>query len=620
MRRTLISIAMVLVSAHAFAQGPVHQRVRAGGAVPGAPWVARAFASDSVMLRPAVSQLTAEVPAGNRPIALIETNYYTFLPGQPVQVRITTDANGYTGAATMYLYQENRTTGERRYYSISGNLLAAGTASDLFGTAGSPVPIVVPNLSDFVLFGSASDTADLSFGVNGALGGSFTVPSGQTGLFQWVLEIRDGAGKRILARSNAMYSHIEGSIPVSGTINANTTWTANNRYVLDDFVGVAAPATLTIEPGTVVYGGGTRATLFIQRGARIIADGTVRRPIIFTSAQKVGSRAQRDWGSLVVLGNAPINVSTGSAFLEGLPSESAYAFGGTDPADSSGVIRYVRLEFGGFEIQTGQEINGLTLAGVGSGTVVDYVEVLHNKDDAFEFFGGTVNARHLLGIAFADDGLDFDLGYVGSIQYAVLIKRAVNDESDSNFFTESDNNVAAAADASRPLTNPRVYNVTAVRVASGVGQYGGVLRRNTAGKYHNVIVQGSRLAPITIRDNSTFNNAASGELVVNNSILFGSFGDSAFGSSDPRAADTRTFLFTTMGANRNVDPVLAMGTPTLIRTYMPDLTPLSSSPALDADFVGQPIDDGFLEPVDFIGAVGPGNNWILSGWANFSDN
>jgi hypothetical protein len=380
-----------------------------------------------------------------------------------------------------------------------------------------------------------------------------------------------------------------------------------------------APATLTIEPGTVIYGGTSRATLFIQRGAKIMADGTSRRPIVFTSPRRTGERAQTDWGSLVVLGAAPINVTGGTAFLEGLPSEAAYSFGGTDPEDSSGVLRYVRLEFGGFAIATGQEINGLTLGGVGRGTVIDHIEVLHNKDDAYEFFGGTVNASHLLAVAMADDGLDFDFGYTGSIQFAAIIKRAVNDESDSNFYTESDNNIPAAADAAVPVTNPNVYNVTAVRIASGVGQYGGVIRRNSAGKHNNVIITGSRLAPLTIRDNSTFNNANSGALVVNHAILHGSFEDAQFGSSD-QPANTRNFLFTTMTRNRNVDPGLAMGTPTLLKTYMPDLAPLAGSPALDADFVGNPPDDGFLQTVDYIGAVGPGHNWLLTGWANFSDN
>lgn len=618
MRRALAALAIVFAALQTAADPRQRAAARAGDAVPGAPWARRAQAS--------AFELTQESNSGpaiaNRPIALIETNYYTYVAGDPLQVRITTHPNGYTGPVTLYLYWENRTTGERRYYSIASRaLLAAGQASDLFGSAGSPVPIVVPQLSDFVLFGTGSDSAQLGWGANGALGGSISTPAGQTGLFQYVLEIRDGAGRRVLSRSNAMYSYVESSVNVSGTITASTTWTASRRYVLNEFVGVAAPATLTIEPGTVIYGGNNRATLFIQRGAKIVADGTARRPIIFTSPQKVGSRNQTDWGSLVILGNAPINDNrqgAGEAVLEGLPDQPQYRFGGTNAADSSGVLRYVRLEFGGFEIQPSQEINGLTLAGVGNGTVIDYVQVLQNKDDAFEWFGGTANAKHLLGIGFADDGLDWDLGWTGNVQFAAMIKRSANDESDGNVLIEGDNH--PVTHTVTPLTNPRVYNVTGYGTGSTTqGNYGVVLRRGTAGKIYNAIVTGSRRAAVTIRDSATVTNTTNGELVLNNSILNGSFADAVFGSSD-NASLTRTFLLSAMASNQNVDPMLAAGAPDVVKTYMPDLTPLPDSPALDARFVANPPDNGFFEQVDFIGAVGPGNNWVLSGWASFSDN
>lgn len=610
MRRFLAVVAVSLLAAQVFAASPLRDATTS--------WVDRAPLSQT-LLRSALAQASLAEVAGPRPIVLLETNYYTFLPSEQLQLRVTTDPNGFNAPVTIYLYHENRTTGARQYFSVGGGLLAAGQQSDLFGAVGSPVPVFVPTLRDFVLFGSASDTTAISFGVNGALGAARA--AGPIGLYQWVVEIRDAAGKRVLSRSNAMYSNIQGSQTVTGNITSSTTWTANTRYVLNDFVGVVAPATLTIEPGTVIYGGNTRATLFIQRGAKIVADGTARRPIIFTSPQRTGMRSQTDWGSLVLLGAAPINVTGGQAILEGLGTDPAYAYGGTNPSDSSGVLRYVRLEFGGFAIAQGQEINGLTLGGVGSGTVIDYVEVLQNKDDGFEFFGGTVNVKHLLGIGIADDGLDFDFGYIGSVQFAAMIKRHVNagdEESDSNIFTESDNNGEGTPNS--PLTNPRVYNVTAVRVTNPGGNYGGVIRRASAGKYYNNIILNSRRAPITLRDTNTFNNTTSGELVLDNNIFFGDFSDAGFPSSSDRGAQTREFLFTTMKGNRNVDPMLAIGTPTLLETYMPDLTPLAASPALDADFVAVPPDNGFLEPVGFQGAVGPGDNWILSGWANFSDN
>lgn len=606
MRRILFVVAMTLCASQAFAD-----RGR-----PRLDWVTR-VPMTATALQQAVTEAAVAEAAGPRPVVLIETNYYTFLSGEPLQVRVTTDANGFSAPVSLYLYWENRRTGERRYYSAASGLLPAGTQSDLFGSASAgPVAVTMPTLNDFVLFGSASDPAGLSWGLNGALGASRVVAANDLGLFQWVFEVRDAAGRRVISRSNAMYSHIASSVTVSGSITQSTTWTADKRYILNEFVGVTQGDTLTIEPGTVIYGGSPRATLFIQRGAKIIADGTARRPIIFTSPQRTGSRAARDWGSLVLLGQAPINL--GTAFLEGLPSEPAYTFGGLIPDDSSGIVRYVRLEFGGFEIQTNQEINGLTLAGVGSGTVIDHVEILHNKDDGFEFFGGTVNASHLLGVAVYDDALDFDFGYSGSVQFAAFVKRASSDESDSNSLIESDNGNPQFDNL--PRTNPLVYNITAVReTRTDQGNFGAVLRRGTAGKFHNAIIANTRRAPVTVRDTSTFNAVTSGELVLNNSLLFGDFSNAAFTSSD-NADGTRNFLFTTMNRNRNADPMLVIGVPTLTETFMPDLTPLAGSPALDANYVATPPDNGFLEAVDFIGAVGPGNNWILSGWANFSDN
>jgi hypothetical protein len=610
MRRIFVLIALAGLGLSASAAPAAGDRERAASM----NWVRKAPVSYASVMRLEPEANLADV-AATRPIVLLETNYYTFLTGQPLEVRLSVYPNGYGSPVTMYLYREDRKTGERRYYNVAGGELAAGVQADVFGsaTANAPVPIFVPTLKDLVLFGSASSADPISWKVGGAFGNAFTTAS-ETGLWQWVVELRDAAGKRVLSRSNAMYSVVNGTVEVTGKIATNTTWTADKRYILHDYVGVAAPATLTIEPGTVIYGGDTRASLFIQKGAKIMADGTSRRPIIFTSAQNVGQRAQKDWGSLILLGNAPIN--QGTAILEGLASFPEYTFGGTDPNDNSGVVRYVRLEFGGFEIATNQEINGLTLGGVGAGTIIDHVEVLHNKDDAFEFFGGTVNASHLLGIAFADDGLDFDFGYTGSIQYAALIKRAENDEADANFFTESDND--ADGSTKTPLTNPKVYNVTAVRVESSTGFYGGRIRRNSTGQFHNAIVAGSKNAPIYIDGTTTQNNAASGLLVLDHSILYGDFSDAKF--PNVNGAPTRTHVFGTWKNNRNVDPMLAMGSATLVKTYMPDLRPLVGSPALDADFVGNPPDNGFLESADFIGAVGPGDNWILSGWACFSDN
>jgi hypothetical protein len=588
-----------------------------GVPVPGASWATLAATSEAELLE---VEAQAAVAATNRPIVLLETNYYTFLPGDRLQLRLTSNPNGYDQPVTLYLYWQNRSTGEKRYYNIAGGgLLPAGQMADLFGASGSPVAINVPQLTDFVLLGSAADPAALSWGLDGALGVSITVPTGETGLYQYVAEIRDGLGKRVISRSNAMYSYITSQVNVAGQITANTSWTNDKRYVLSQFVTVENNATLTIQPGTVVYGGDSRATLFITRGAKIMADGTAMRPIIMTSPQRVGARAQRNWGSLVLLGRAPINEPTGEAGLEGLPNEPRYRFGGTDPNDSSGTVRYVRLEFGGFEIEVNQEINGLTLGGVGAGTVIDYLQVHFNKDDAIEFFGGTANAKHLLFTGIADDAVDGDLGWIGKVQYVVSFKSNLNDEGDGNLAFEQDNHPQNFS--LTPTNNPQVYNVTAVGTGStSVGAYGGNLRRGTAGKYYNVIIQGSRQAPLTIRDDATFNQAAGGGLVFDSGILFGDFSDAKFPNSADRGVQTRQFLFETMKFNRNIDPKLAVGSWSALDFLMPDVTPLPDSPALDVGYVKSPPDDGFFDQVDFIGGVGPNYNWTMTGWAVFSDN
>lgn len=582
-----------------------------GVTLPGVSWVQAAEISADG------ASLTAPEDPQAYPIVLLETNYYTFEPGQKLQLRVSLYPNGWVWPVTLYLYRQDRTTGAKEYYSVHTGSFQS-QPRDLFGTADQPLPVYLPSLQDFVLFGSASDGTENGFGLDGALGPSFTAPS-NPGLFQFVMEVRDAEGRRVLAKSNAMYSFVTQTVEVSGAITTNTTWQASKAYRLRDFVAVRN-ATLTVEPGTVIYGGDPRATLFITRGAKIVADGTAMRPIIFTSPNRVGRRAQRDWGSLVLLGKAPINEPGGQAYLEGLPSQPDYAFGGTDPHDSSGVLRYVRLEFGGFEIEANQEINGLTLAGVGDGTLIDYLQVHYNKDDGVEFFGGTVNAKHLLLVAAADDGVDTDLGYQGKIQWVVILDSPTNDEPDSNVAFESDNH-PQNFDLT-PRTRYQIYNVTAIAPpvsAGGKGLYGARIRRGAAGLYHNIIITGSQYAPVTIESTQS-QNLAGTELIFDNSILYGNFADNAF-KSGSNPAFTRKFLFEDMKFNRNVNPQLRLGSWDPTKLLGPNLEPLPDSPALDANFIKTPPDDGFFDTnVSCIGGVCPGDNWVLTGWATFSDN
>jgi len=233
---------------------------------------------------------------------------------------------------------------------------------------------------------------------------------------------------------------------VSGSITANTTWTADKIYELAGKVVVESGATLTIQAGTIIKGregNGTLASaLVIARGGKINANGTASAPIIFTSVLdniKVGEIAGTNlteedfglWGGVIVLGNAPISAANGDvvAQIEGIPSTDAFgAYGGSDASDNSGVLNYVSIRHGGALIGEGNEINGLTLGGVGSGTTVTNIEVIANLDDGIEFFGGTVNASNIL-IGFqGDDGLDIDMNYSGTITNFLVINNGSSDK------------------------------------------------------------------------------------------------------------------------------------------------------------------------------------------------
>lgn len=227
-------------------------------------------------------------------------------------------------------------------------------------------------------------------------------------------------------------------VSVTGSIEGNQTWTSDNIYQLNQKVVVQDGATLTIEPGTIIKGssgtGSLASALVVARGGKLMAEGTASQPIIMTSAsdditvgETMGSNLDQNdrglWGGLIVLGNAPCSFSNDVAAIqiEGIPAEDEWGlYGGTDAADNSGVMKYISIRHGGALIGEGNEINGLTLGGVGTGTEIDNIEVVANVDDGIEFFGGTVNASNLLVWAQGDDAVDIDQAYSGTIDNVVV--------------------------------------------------------------------------------------------------------------------------------------------------------------------------------------------------------
>ncbi len=283
------------------------------------------------------------------------------------------------------------------------------------------------------------------------------------------------------------------TIEVSGNITTNTTWTNNNAYLVKGFVYVKSGATLTIQPGTVIYGDkDSKGAVIIEQSAKIMAEGTADQPIIFTSALPPGQRNYGDWGGLIICGRAPINVPGGTAVIEGGVGSS---YGGTDANDNSGVLRYVRIEFPDIAFQPNNEINGLTLGGVGAGTTIEHVQVSYSGDDGFEFFGGTVNAKYLISHRTLDDDFDTDFGYSGKVQYAVCLRDPNAADASASHGFESDND--AQGTTNTPKTSAVFSNITLVgpQANSGVAvnanyRRAAHLRRNTEFSFYNSVVLG----------------------------------------------------------------------------------------------------------------------------------
>ena len=313
-----------------------------------------------------------------------------------------------------------------------------------------------------------------------------------------------------------------GQITISGTITANRTLTSDSVYVLSGFVKVDSGFTLTIQAGTLIVGDTTAAgsSLFIRRGARIVANGTAAQPIVFTSQRATGNRKPGDWGGIVIVGRGMIN-RTGTVLTEGPAGQQENYAGGTDNADSSGVLRYVRIEFAGYDVSgTGSELNGLSMYAVGSKTVVEYVQVLAGLDDSFEWWGGAVDARYLVSYEAGDDHFDWSEGYVGRVQHAIGLQSArLTPHTGSGtlatdpqgFEADGCNGTGCAANPHRstPYSDPTFSNVTMIGSGAvetqAAGGVGAVLRRGTKGLLHNVVIGRWKATGISVHDSVTGN-------------------------------------------------------------------------------------------------------------------
>ncbi|MDR1984425.1 MAG: hypothetical protein LBQ28_06355 [Prevotellaceae bacterium] len=426
-------------------------------------------------------------------------------------------------------------------------------------------------------------------------------------------------------------------------IKTNTTLKWPNTYNLKGFVYVPSGITLTIEPGVIIKGDkSSKGTLIVERGGKIMAQGSNERPIIFTSSQTPGNRKPGDWGGIIILGSAPNNM--GEQTIEGGVRSK---HGGSNANDNSGVLSYVRVEFAGIEYSIDNEINGITFGSVGSATKVDHIQVSYSGDDSFEWFGGTVNAKYLVALRGWDDDFDTDNGFSGKIQFALSLRDPqIGDKSASNSF-ESDNNADASeatpftgcvfANVSLfgPVSNPASYVDRAGEKGSNVNarfQSGLHLRRNTQLSIFNSVIAAYPIGLIIENDKSSRTQtwADEGKLNVANCVIAGcvkKFQDKQYWTDNTQFSPTDNGTFAdgyfsrSSGGNRSFTTLaeLKLGSNPLNLTAL-DVFPKADSPLTSGySWTDAKVSSGF-DKVNYIGAFSPSetatNNWT-TGWCNF---
>lgn len=413
-------------------------------------------------------------------------------------------------------------------------------------------------------------------------------------------------------------------------ITSNTVLKTGKTYLLTNFTFVLNGATLKIEPGVTIKGSKEpKGALIITRNGKIDAQGTAAAPIVFTSSQATPNSG--DWGGIILLGNAANNgVKDGIAGLqaiEGGVNETATGYGlhgGKKADDNSGTMRYVRIEYPGIAFMPNDEINGLTFGSVGSGTTIDYIQVSYSGDDSFEWFGGTVNCKHLIAYRGTDDDFDTDYGFTGKIQFGLVLRDAAiadfGPSGASNGF-ESDND--ANATTNTPQTAAVFSNMTIVgpyanatpEATAAPYKRGAHIRRNSSISIFNSAFIGWPVG-LFIDGAPSEANATAGSLQYKNNTIAGSPlvvapGTAAFNSID--------WFNTVAFANKSLTTIADVKlTNTGYTTFDP--TPATGSPLLaGADFSSAKLGGGAFITTTYVGAVGAGGDNWFKGWTKFAN-
>ena len=426
---------------------------------------------------------------------------------------------------------------------------------------------------------------------------------------------------------------------LEGKISKDRTLKANYVYTIRGIVYVTNGAKLTVQPGTVIHGEtSSKGALVITKGAQIIADGTKDKPIVFTSDATSPKRG--DWGGVVICGNAPTNASfngqQGVGQVEGGVNngEGLGLYGGTATTDNSGILRYVRIEYAGYAYLPDNELNGLTLAGVGSGTTIDYVEIFKANDDAIECFGGNVNLRHTIFISTLDDDFDTDNGYSGTVQFGIVLRdSAIADISKSEGW-ESDND--ANGSSLLPQTSAVYSNITSIGPLASKSNVGNSLylcaaqiRRNSSISIFNSVIMGwpTGLLIDASKGVPTDNNIKANTLFVNNTIIAGCNKPTDYSASTTTptgwaAADVNTWFTGATSGNSILNTVDEVKLAAAFNYANPDFTPQTGSPLLSgAAFTNSKLPASLFTTTTYRGAVGaagtPEGDW-WKGWSKIN--
>jgi hypothetical protein len=419
---------------------------------------------------------------------------------------------------------------------------------------------------------------------------------------------------------------------ITGTVSSSRFY-AKGKYVLRGYVYVTEGATLTFEAGSVIQSDITeKGALIIERGGRLIADGKANNPIVFTSGKPIGQRAPGDWGGIIMLGKAPTNrpLDPGPTVEGGVGRK----YGGTDPNDESGILRYVRIEFAGIAAEPGSEINGLTLGGVGAGTIIENVQVSFGNDDAYEFFGGTVNAKNLIAFATADDDFDFDFGYIGKIQFAISMRKP--DFVGNGIESDNDGSGTTAT----PFTRPQLSNFTFVGTNNAAGtasnhNYANRWRRRTQFVLRNSILVGYQKGGFAVESKGAWDEYIAGTSEFANNLVHAvaepyytdsstarlfaknSYPANPMSSADQKAMrrDAALALKEKAEANGSITytsaDAIMLESPFYSTT--PNFLPNAGSPALSgSSFTGM---NSFFTSTTYRGAMGT-TNWTAN-WTNW---